>query len=189
MRGRWLAVAGALILVGGVVGCGGDATGSGQWSDPTKITYYDGLHVNLSRMSKTASGVFYWDSIAGTGTYQARPGDQVTAHYTLWLPDGTLVDNNQGQAISVTLSPTAADGVIQGWVDGLTGAVQGTTRQLVIPPGLAYGAGGSGRIPPNATLVFLVTVDRITPASSSDVVAVQRLSQALLGSGAASRFH
>ncbi len=183
MRGRWLAVAGALILGIGVVGCGGDSTGN--WADPTKITYYSSLHVDLSRMSKTASGVFYWDSIPGTGTYQAKPGDQVTVHYTLWLPDGTLVDNNGGQAASITLSNT---NVIQGWVDGLTGVVQGTTRQLVIPPSLGYGSLGSGKIPGNTTLVFLVTVDYITPASSGDVVAEQRLSDAVPASGPAGRF-
>ncbi len=184
MRGRWLAVAGALILAAGVVGCGGDSTG--QWGDPTKITYYSGLHVDISRMSRTTSGVFYWDSIAGTGSYQVKPGDQITVHYTLWLPDGTLIDNFGGQAFTITLSNT---NVIQGWVDGLTGTVQGTTRQLVIPPALGYGDAGSGKIPGNATLIFLVTMDRITPATSGDVVAVQRLSQALVASGAASRFH
>ncbi len=182
MRGRWLAVAGALILGFGVVACGSDSTG--DWADPTKITYYSGLHVDLSRMSKTASGVFYWDSIAGTGSYQAKPGDQITVDYKLWTPDGTLQDQQTG--FSVTLSNSS---LIQGWVDGLTGVVQGTTRQLVIPPALAYGSGGFGRIPPNATLVFLITVDRITPASSGDLVAVQRLSDALLASGVASRFH
>ncbi|HEX9109264.1 MAG TPA: FKBP-type peptidyl-prolyl cis-trans isomerase, partial [Longimicrobiales bacterium] len=145
-----------------------------------------GLHVDLTRMSKTASGVFYFDSIRGTGTYQARPGDQLTVHYSLWLPDGTLVDNNSGGALSLTLSNT---NVIQGWVDGLSGAVQGTTRQLVVPPELAYKDAGSGsKIPPNATLVFLVTIDRITPASSSDIARVNAIAAALLGSGAAGRF-
>ncbi len=183
MRGRWLAIGGAL-MVAAAVGCAGDSTGSGQWSDPTKITYYDGLHVNLSRMSRTTSGVFYWDSIAGTGTYQARPGDQLTVDYKLWTPDGTLKDQQQGYP--VTLSST---NLIQGWVDGLTGVVQGSARQLVIPPALAYGSTGNGSIPPDATLVFLITVDRITPAVPGDVVAVQRLSDALVASGAASRFH
>ncbi len=187
MRGRWLAFASALTIAVGLAGCGGNS--APNWSDPTKITYYPSLHVDLSRMSRTTSGVFYWDSIAGTGTYQAKPGDRITVHYTLWTPDGTLIDNFNGGAFSTNLT-SGAGGVIQGWVDGLTGVVQGTTRQLVIPPGLAYGdAPPDPRIPSNSTLVFLITVDQITPASSGDVVAVQRLSDALVASGAADRFH
>src|SRR5512140_311912 len=114
MRGGWIA---ALALGAGAACFGGSSTGPGPWSDPLKISYYSGLHVDLTRMSKTASGVFYFDSIRGTGTYQARPGDQLTVHYSLWLPDGTLVDNNGGGALSLTLSNT---NVIQGWVDGLS---------------------------------------------------------------------
>ncbi len=184
MRGRWLALVGALIVGIGMAGCGQSSTGP-DWSDPTKITFYSGLHVDLSRMAKTASGVFYWDSIAGTGTYGAKVGDQLTVHYTLWLPDGTLIDNHGGTSFGLTLDTAS---VIRGWVDGLTGVVQGTTRQLVIPPAQGYGSGGNVNIPGNTTLVFLVTADQVTPASSGDVLAVQRVSQALLASGAAARF-
>ncbi len=169
MRGRWLALPAGVGLAVGMAACG--SSDAGQWSDPTKITYYPGLHVDLSRMSKTPSGVFYWDSIAGTGTYGAKPGDQVTVHYTLWLPDGTLIDNHSGQPFSTPLTNTS---IIQGWVDGLTGVVQGTTRQLVIPPALGYGDAPQGSIPANTTLVFLITMDQITPAASGAVVAVQR---------------
>ena len=166
---RRLAV--VMVAAAGFVACNSSPTASSKWSDPTTIQYYPGLHVDISRMTKTASGVFYRDSIIGTGTAAIRPGDQVVVHYTLWLPDGTLIDNNQGQALGPFALTNA--NVIQGWVDGLPGAVQGTTRQLVIPPPLAYGSVGSGTtIPGNASLVFLVTVDRVIPASG-DVVATQ----------------
>lgn len=49
--------------------------------------------------------------------------------------------------------------VIDGWDKGLAGAAVGSTRQLVIPPELAYGPYGYGPIPPNSILVFTVKID------------------------------
>ncbi len=138
-----------------------------KWAFPDSITYYPGLHVNLSRMSKTASGVFWWDSIPGTGTEGAQQGDRVTVKYAVWFPDGTLLDFNQTGNFQIRLLP---DSVITGWVEGLNGAVVGTTRQLVIPPAMAYGATGSLNVPPYTTLIFLITVLNITHVGASGAV-------------------
>jgi len=165
MMARAWAACGLLVMAAVAASCGGSPT-QGKWSDPTKIDFYSGLHVNLARMTRTASGAFYWDSIRGTGTVPVRPGDQVTVGYTLWLPDGTLVQT--GSSATVTLDSA---NVIQGWVDAMPGAVQGTLRQMVIPPELGYLYGNGSSIPPNTTLVFLVSVDRINSASSSVVAA------------------
>lgn len=84
----------------------------------------------------------------------ARVGDTVWIHYEGRLENGTKFDSSyeRNEAIPVTLGQGS---VIRGWEEGILGMEVGEKRQLIIPPGLAYGAAGRGeRIPPNSTLVF-----------------------------------
>ena len=53
-------------------------------------------------------------------------------------------------------------GVIKGWDQGIVGMRVGGRRKLVVPSKLGYGKKGSApEIPPNATLLFDVTLERI----------------------------
>ena len=100
------------------------------------------------------------DTTVGAGA-EARPGQEVTVHYTGWLYDEQAADHH-GKKFDSSRDrndPFAfrlgAGMVIRGWDDGVTGMKVGGTRTLVIPPNLGYGArGAGGDIPPNATLVF-----------------------------------
>lgn len=53
---------------------------------------------------------------------------------------------------------SALSGLIRGWTIGLTGVKVGSRVLLQIPPAYGYGAQGSGAIPANATLWFVIDV-------------------------------
>ena len=100
------------------------------------------------------------DTKVGAGE-EATVGKAVEVHYTGWLYDpnapdkkGTKFDSSRdrGAPFSFLLG---AGRVIKGWDRGVAGMKVGGQRTLIIPPEMAYGAQGAGKvIPPNATLIF-----------------------------------
>jgi peptidylprolyl isomerase len=62
-------------------------------------------------------------------------------------------ESYSGQPLTSELS-----GLIQGWSIGLTGVKVGSRVLIQIPPAYGYGAQGSGAIPANATLWFVIDV-------------------------------
>jgi FKBP-type peptidyl-prolyl cis-trans isomerase FkpA len=114
--------------------------------------YAASLDVDLARMTRAESGLYYEDVTIGTGTV-AELGRHVEVHYRGWLSDGTAFDSSyeRNEPIDFVLGTGA---VIPGWEEGIVGMREGGRRRLVIPPALAYGRDGAGEIPPYATLVF-----------------------------------
>lgn len=89
------------------------------------------------------------DITVGTGA-TAAVGDRLNVNYALTLLDGTAVESGPFTFV------LGAGQVIPGWDQGLVGMKVGGRRRLTIPPSLAYGSQGSGKIPPNATIVFVI---------------------------------
>ena len=146
---KWvrLGVLAAGIGLGGLA-CGDDGLVGPQ--DPTQVTFHHSLGVNLSQMTRTASGLYYQDLVVGTGDL-AGEGDSVTVHYTGWLSTGVQFDSSAGGAPRTF----SLERVIEGWQEGVPGMRVGGIRKLVVPYQLGYGAGGSyPSIPPYAILVF-----------------------------------
>tara|TARA_B100000700_G_scaffold39471_1_gene39714 strand:+ start:11464 stop:12486 length:1023 start_codon:yes stop_codon:yes gene_type:complete len=105
------------------------------------------------------SGIRVFDITIGDG---ATPDSSQTVdvHYTGWLvSDGCVFDSSysRGSAISFPVS-----GVIPGFRDAILGMSVGGQRRVYIPADQGYGAQGAGNaIPPNADLIFDITLEGV----------------------------
>ena len=113
--------------------------------------------------TSNSAGLQIKDIKVGIGA-AAKAGDTITVDYTGWLTDGTKFDSSidRNQPFKFVLGNGE---VIEGWDKGVAGMKVGGTRQLIIPPALAYGEQGvTGAIPVNATLKFEIKLLAIQPA-------------------------
>lgn len=113
------------------------------------------LQVTISQFTRLTSGVYFLDSLAGTGAILSGT-PTVEVLYSGYLPDGTKFDGTTG----TTARCFPLSGLIGGWQVGMQGMKAGGTRRLLIPPDYGYGASGNGAIPGNSNLLFNVTLVR-----------------------------
>ncbi|BDG01398.1 FKBP-type peptidyl-prolyl cis-trans isomerase N-terminal domain-containing protein [Anaeromyxobacter oryzae] len=86
----------------------------------------------------------------------ARDGAAVACHWRERLVDGTELDSSYRRGGPTTVK---LDGdVIAAWREVLRLMPEGSRWELFVPPHLAYGERGEGRVGPNATLVFELEV-------------------------------
>ena len=111
-------------------------------------------------------GLKYIDIVVGTGL-QPKKGDSITVHYTGWLSNGTKFDSSRDRGSPATFT-IGTGAVIPGWDEGVITMKVGGKRKLILPPALGYGAAGQPpTIPANSTLIFVVEILGVTPASPS----------------------
>jgi peptidylprolyl isomerase len=163
----------AFVAVLGLTACGGGGGSSGTPSSPVS-----------SPASLTTT-----NAVLGTGA-SASAGSVLTTNYTMWLYDasastagfkGAQVGTSVGGSVySFVIGVTPAQ-VIAGVDQGALGMQVGGKRTMLIPASLAYGAAGSGSIPPNSGLVFEVELIALQPAISSPATLVK--TDTLVGTG------
>ncbi len=110
--------------------------------------------------AQKANGIYYTISKPGSGP-KIKPGQTVTIDYTGHLLSGAMFDSNTDprfQHMDPLVFRVGTGRVIKGWEVGLQLLSNGSTATLYIPSGMAYGAAGRGKIPPNSILVFDIAV-------------------------------
>ncbi len=125
-----------------------------------EVSQTESVKEDYKAPKKTIDGMTIEVLTEGTGT-EIKNGQTAIVDYTGRLLDGTVFDSSipRGQPFEF---PLGAGMVIDGWEKGVLGMKIGETRKLTIPPELAYGERGAGAvIPPNATLIFEVTLRAI----------------------------
>lgn len=100
------------------------------------------------------------DLTPGNGDAVAAGDCLVAKYYGTLASDGKMFDENFTQATGLQFQVGVGQ-VIPGWDEGLIGMKVGGTRRLVIPSDKAYGDQGSGSIPANSDLVFVVKLESI----------------------------
>jgi FKBP-type peptidyl-prolyl cis-trans isomerase len=107
----------------------------------------------------TASGLQYQVLTPATG---AKPGptSRVVFDYKATVAGGAEFDSSVSRGKPATLG--VSDG-IKGWTEAFQLMPVGSTYRFAVPPQLAYGAQGMpGKVPPNATVVYEITLRDIT---------------------------
>ena len=114
----------------------------------------DFMETNSSKTDviTTQSGLQYRILAEGTGS-KPTTDNTVEVHYEGRLIDGVIFDSSIQRGEPARFGVTQ---VIPGWTEALLLMSEGSKWELVIPPELAYGPGGTGPIPANATLIFEV---------------------------------
>ncbi len=119
------------------------------------------LEKHSEGFQQTESGLRYKILSAGKGPKPSQ-GDRVSVHYEGSLLDGTMFDSSvqRGEPIEFLLG---VGQVIPGWDEGIQLLRVGDKARLLIPSELAYGSRGAGGvIPPNAALLFDVSLEGIS---------------------------
>lgn len=97
--------------------------------------------------------------IEGDGAI-VEAGQTIAVKYSGWLTDGTQFDSTWDESgnSEPVLFQIGTGQVITGWDEGLVGQKIGSRVLLVIPADMAYGEYGSGSVPADSTLIFVVDI-------------------------------
>ena len=120
---------------------------------------------NKQNIDTTSTGLYYIVEKVGSGV-TVQTGDSVTVKYTGMFLDGEVFDASYLHAADSTFTymhrdPDPNKRLIQGWEEGVDIMNKGEEAAFLIPSAKAYGKTGSGSIPPNTPLLFVIKIVNI----------------------------
>lgn len=163
----------AFVTMLSLTACGGGGGGSSDSGGSTVAAD------NPSSFSQT-------DTTVGTGT-QASSTNVVGIRYTFWLYSASAADHKGTQIGTNLTDPTpmvfvlGAGTTLQGVDQGVTGMKIGGERVLTIPASMAFGANGTGSVPPNAGVVFDVKLTDVQTLADAPALST---TDTVVGTGA-----
>jgi peptidylprolyl isomerase len=154
----------AVVLALAAVGCGDDDESTTSATDAAAPVETDGSTAKTKPEVTVPDGapptqLEIRDIEVGTGP-EAAKGDEVTVQYVgVNYKSGKEFDSSWSRSEPFTFQ-LGAGMVIPGWDRGVAGMKVGGRRELIIPPGLAYGPEGAPpAIGPNETLIFVIDLE------------------------------
>jgi FKBP-type peptidyl-prolyl cis-trans isomerase len=158
---RLAATVAAIVLgVLGLSGCGSLVTVSSHitpippnCATPRPVAAVDSFSTPVT-LRPAASGLQIGDISLGCGKAATATGT-VNVQFTVWLQNGTQVITTRGAGQPANSLALGDSQTLAFWRLGVPGMRAGGTRELVVPPSLAFGTAGnsSASVPPNATLI------------------------------------
>lgn len=106
---------------------------------------------------QTSSGLKYKITKAVYSGNTVKDGETHLYHYSCKLSDGTIIDNSYGSGPPYR-SIIEKGRFLPGFYEALKLLKPGEKGSFILPPNLAYGSAGRGKIPPKATLLYEIEV-------------------------------
>jgi peptidylprolyl isomerase len=137
---------------------------SGSFAKSTTTKTYT---ITQPTFTPLANGVKIATVQQGSGA-ALQNGETAGLLYTGYLAkNGQIFDDSINDGGTPFSFVVGAGQVIPGFDAGVVGMKVGETRIVEIPPSQGYGAEINGMIPANSTLIFVMTLESITPAATT----------------------
>ena len=152
----WVGVA-AVVAIGVGAAYMGTAKQVAMAMSPTEFLAANAKHGGVTTLP---SGLQFEVLKEGSGP-KPGPGDVVLVDYEGKLANGEVFDSSARHGGP---QPLPLQGMIPGWTEGLQLMNTGSKYRFWMPPTLGFGeTGAPGKIPPNAVVMFDVTLNAIMP--------------------------